>query len=389
MAKKKLNVALIGQKFMGKAHSNAWIKAPLFFDLPAEPVLKVACGRHAEPLKAFADNWGWEETETDWRKVVERDDIDIIDISCPTYLHFDIATAAAKAGKAIFCEKPFTLNYEQAKQLHETVEETGVLHYLNHNYRRCPAIAYARKMIENGDIGKIYHWRGAYLQSWIMNPEFPLTWQLKKDTAGAGPHWDLNSHSVDIARYLVGEVSSVMAMTAHFIKERPLPDEATAGAFAAGESKGEKGKVTVDDAAFMTVQFANGALGSFDASRFATGRKNYNTFEIYGEKGALVFNLERMNELQYLNNSTPDATKGFTTIHATEACHPYVEHWWPPAHNIGYEHGFVHAVSDFINALDKGEKIEPNFYDGMRCIRILEAGLESAETGRRIDIPTA
>ena len=386
---KKVNIAMIGYKFMGKAHSNAWRKTPYFIDVPTQPVLKVVCGRHAGPLKEFADRWGWEEVETDWKKVVTRDDIDVVDIACPTFLHFDIAMAAIDAGKAIFCEKPFTLNLAQAQELYEAAERKGVLHYLNHNYRRCPAVAQARKMIENGDIGHVYHWRGAYLQSWIMDPNFPLTWQLRKDTAGAGPHWDLNSHSVDLALYLVGEIRSVMAMTTQFIGERPMPDEASSGAFQAGEARGERGKVTVEDAAFMLAEFENGALGSFEASRFATGRKNFNCFEIYGRKGALAFNLERMNELQFLRASEPDTTRGFATIHVTESSHPYMEAWWAPAHNIGYEHGFVHAVGDFLNALDKGERISPNFLDGVKCIQVLEAGLESAKTGRRVEVAAA
>jgi predicted dehydrogenase len=386
--KKQVNVAMIGYKFMGKAHSNAWRQASRFFDLPFEPVLKVVCGRHAASLEAFADKWGWEEFETDWEKVVAREDVDIVDICCPTFLHFDVAAAAARAGKAIFCEKPFTLDLKQALKLHDIVKKHKVLHYLNHNYRRCPAVAFARQMIENGDLGRIYHWRGAYLQSWIMSPDFPLTWHLKHETAGAGPQWDLNSHSVDLARYLVGEIKSVSAVTANFIKERPLPDEVSAGCFAAGSgAKRGKGKVTVEDAAFMVAEFENGAIGSFESSRFATGRKNYNVFEIYGDKGAIAFNLERMTELQYLDNSVPDSRKGFTVINASEASHPYMSHWWPPAHNIGYEHTFVHAVADFLAALDTGKPVRPNFYDGVRCIQVLEAGLKSAKTGKRIEIP--
>ncbi len=384
--KKKLNVGIIGYKFMGKAHSNAWKKAPLFFDLDVEPVMKVACGRHEDQVKAFADRWGWEEIETDWRKVVERDDIDIIDVGVPQHLHHPVAVAAAKAGKHVFCEKPLAMNVSQAEEMYETAKSAGVVHYLNHNYRRCPAVMLAKKLIDEGKIGRIFHWRGAYLQSWIVDPNFPLTWHLKKESAGSGPQGDLNSHSVDLARFLVGEIKKVSCMTTNFIKERPLPDEAASGTFN-GISKGtQKGEVTVEDAAFMVVEFENGALGSFEATRFAPGRKNYNYFEIYGSEGSLIFDLERMNELQYFSNNDPDYAQGFRTILATEGVHDYIANWWPPGHIIGYEHEFVHAVVDFLNAIHKKTEIRPNFYDGMKEMEVLEAGLKSAETGKAVEL---
>ena len=381
---KKLNVGMIGYKFMGKAHSNAWKKAPYFFDVPVEPVLKVVCGRHAGPLKAFADRWGWEEIETDWKKVIDREDIDIVDIGVPTHLHHEIALAAAKAGKHIFCEKPMAVSYDQAKEMFEAARENGITHYLNHNYRRCPAVRLAKQLIDDGKIGRIFHWRGAYLQSWIVDPQFPLTWHLQKETAGSGPHYDLNSHSVDLARYLVGEIKSVACMTTQFIPERPLPDEEAAGTFKGATTGEGMGKVTVEDAAFMLVEFENGALGSFEATRFAPGRKNYNYFEIYGSQGSLIFDLERMNELKFFSNEDPENAQGFRTIIATEACHDYMENWWPPGHIIGYEHEFVHAVVDFLAAVENGATIEPNFYDGMKEMQILDAGLKSAEDGRKL-----
>lgn len=381
---KKLNVGMIGYKFMGKAHSNAWKKAPYFFDTPVEPVLKVVCGRHAGPLKAFADRWGWEEIETDWKKVIDREDIDIVDIGVPTHLHHEIALAAAKAGKHIFCEKPMAVSYDQAKEMFEAARENGITHYLNHNYRRCPAVRLAKQLIDDGKIGRIFHWRGAYLQSWIVDPQFPLTWHLQKETAGSGPHYDLNSHSVDLARYLVGEIKSVACMTTQFIPERPLPDEEAAGTFKGATTGEGMGKVTVEDAAFMLVEFENGALGSFEATRFAPGRKNYNYFEIYGSQGSLIFDLERMNELKFFSNEDPENAQGFRTIIATEACHDYMENWWPPGHIIGYEHEFVHAVVDFLAAVENGATIEPNFYDGMKEMQILDAGLKSAEDGRKL-----
>jgi predicted dehydrogenase len=383
---KTLNVGIVGYKFMGKAHSNAWKQAPRFFDMDATPVLKVACGRHQDSLKAFADRWGWENTEPDWKKMVHRDDVDIVDISAPQYLHYDIAMEAARAGKHIFCEKPLAMNLAQAKEMYELAEKKGVTHYINHNYRRCPAVRLAKKLIEEGKVGRIFHWRGAYLQDWIVDPNFPLTWHLQKETAGSGPQGDLNSHSVDLARYLVGDIRKVTAMTAHFIKERPLPDEAASGTFS-GKSKGGKGAVTVEDAAFMTVEFTNGALGSFEASRFAPGRKNYNYFEIYGSKGSILFDLERMNELQFFSREDPAYAQGFRKIIATEGGqHEYVGAWWPPGHIIGYEHEFVHAVVDFVKAVSTKTKIEPNFYDGMKEMEVLEAGLRSAETGKMVEL---
>ena len=383
---RKLNVALIGYNFMGKAHSQAWLNAARYFEVQSEPVLKVVCGRTPEPLDAFAKRWGWEETTTDWREAVTRNDIDIVDVSTPTSLHHDIAIAALEAGKHVFCEKPFALDVTQANEMLAAAQSSGKVHYLNHNYRRCPAVALAKQMIDDGKLGRIYHWRGAYLQSWIMDENFPLTWHLRKEQAGAGPHWDLNSHSVDLARYLVGEIRSVSAMTANFIQERPLPG-AGAATFSAGSGEGtSKGPVTVEDAAFMLAEFECGALGSFETSRFAAGRKNHNTFEIYGSEGALTFNLERMNELEYFDNNDPDSAHGFKTILATEPCHPYIANWWPPGHMIGYEHEFTHAVVDFVNAIASGQGIRPDFSDGVACLKVLQAGLDSAASGQRIEV---
>jgi predicted dehydrogenase len=385
--KKTMNVAIVGTKFMGKAHSNAWLNAPRFFDMEIEPVLKVACGQDKESLQQFAGRWGWQEIETDWRKVVEREDIDIVDISVPTYLHHDVAVASARAGKHIFLEKPFSITIEEAQAMVSEAEKAGITHYLNHNYRRAPAVRLAKRLIDDGFVGRIFHWRGAYLQDWIVDPEFPLTWHLKKEAAGAGPHWDLNSHSVDLARYLVGEIKAVTAMATTFITERPLPG-AGAATFASGTGAAEeKGQVTVDDAAFMLAEFENGALGSFESSRFAPGRKNFNYFEIYGSKGSIVFNLERMNELQLFSREDPAYAQGFRTILATEGGqHEYVSAWWPPGHIIGYEHEFHHAVVDFMDAIATGKPIAPNFYDGLKETEILSAGLESAATGQKVTL---
>jgi len=386
MPGKKLNVALIGTKFMGKAHSHAWSSAAKFFDLPAEPVLKVAVGRDEASLRSFADRWGWEEIATDWQQVISRDDIDIVDIATPTALHCEMALAAARAGKQIFCEKPLALNMTQAHGMADAVREAGVTAYVNHNYRRVPAVMLAKHLIDTGRLGRIFHWRGAYLQSWIIDPEFPLTWHLQAEHAGAGPLWDLGSHSVDLARFLVGEIDSVQALTTTFIAERPLPG-AEAGTFKAGggtSAAAPRGKVTVEDAAIMAVTFENGALGSFESTRFATGRKNSNLFEIYGDKGAVAFNLERMNELEFFDATLPAGEQGFRTILVTEAEHPYIAAWWPPGHVIGYEHTFTHAVADFIQAVIGNRPIHPNFEDGMRAIAVLEAAKQSAADGTRV-----
>ena len=385
--KPKINIAILGTKFMGKAHSNGWLQAPKFFNLPYEPVLKMVCARDIPAAKEFAANWGYEEVEADWRKAIESKDIDIIDICTPTYLHAEMAIEAAKAGKHVFVEKPAALSYAEAKSMAEAADKAGVLHYLNHNYRRVPAVAFAKQLIDEGKIGQIYHWRGAYLQDWIMDPNFPLIWQLEKDRAGAGPHYDLNSHSVDLARFLVGEIAEVSAIFKTFVKERPLPG-AGAGTFSSGNTanSAEMGKVEIDDAAFMTVEFENGALGSFNASRFAGGRKNYNYFEIYGSKGSLAFDLERMNELQYFDMNDEEAVQGFRTIPATQGSHPYVSAWWPPAHIIGYEHTFAHAVKDYLEALAGDKKIEPNLHDGAKIMQVLEAAQISDKEGRKVKV---
>ena len=384
--KKEIRIAIIGTNFMGKAHSNAWLQAAKFFDPAATPVLQVACGRNPETLAAFASRWGWKHTETDWRKAVERDDVDIVDISLPQHLHHEVAIAAAKAGKHIFCEKPMALTLANAKAMLEEVQKTGVRHYLNHNYRRCPAVQLAKQLIDSGAIGRIFHWRGAYQQDWIVDPEFPLTWHLQKETAGSGPHGDLNSHSVDLARFLVGDISSVSCLTTNFVKERPLPGEGAATFQAGNSASRELGPVTVEDASLMMVEFENGALGSFEATRFAPGRKNHMTFEIYGSEGSLAFDFERMNELQFYSRNDSANAQGFRTILATESTHAYIANWWPPGHIIGYEHAFVHGAVDFINAIENNSAIEPNFADGVKCIEVLETALRAAESGQRLKI---
>ncbi len=383
---KNLNIAIIGYQFMGKAHSNAWKKAPLFFDLNVDINLKVACGRDEAAVTEFANKWGWEEVETDWRKVIERADVDVVDISLPPHLHYEVSLAAAKAGKHVFCEKPLAFSSEQGREMLAAAEANGVVHYLNHNYRRTPAVMLAKKLIEEDEIGRIFHWRGSYQQDWIVDPDFPLTWQLQKEKAHAGPHWDLNSHSVDLALFLVGEIATVSCLTTNFIKERPLAKQGETAFSTANSGEAKKGVVSVEDAAIMLAEFENGAIGTFEATRFATGRKNYKTFEIYGSKGSLRFNLERMNELEFFSLKDPEDQQGFRTIMVTESSHPYISKWWPPGHTIGYEHTFVHAVADFVEAVSNHGSITPNFEDGVRVLEVLEAGLESASSGIKVNV---
>jgi len=384
--KKTLNVAMIGGGFMGRAHSNAWKKVNTFFDAPYLANLKVIVGSSTR-LEDFAEKWGYEEVSYDWREVMHRPDIDIVSIGTPTYMHREMAIEAAKNGKHIVCEKPCALSYRECREMADAANGSGVVHYLNHNYRRVPAVAYAKQLIDEGRIGQIYHWRGAYLQDWIMDPDFPLTWHLRSDRAGAGVLFDLGSHAVDLARFLIGEPKSVTSIQKTFIEERPLPG-ANAATFSKGSSEGPKqmGKVDVDDAAFMLLEFENGALGSVETSRFACGRKNFNDFEVYGSKGAIKFNFERMNELQFFDFTDPLAEQGYKTILCTEGVHPYVSAWWPCGHLIGYEHTFVNAFYDFLLAIGGKKGIKPDLNDGAVIFRVLDAARKSSKEGRRVEI---
>ena len=383
--KKTLNIAIIGMGFMGRAHSNAWSQLNKFFDAEYDICLKAVAGKNEERTRQFAKCWGYESYTTDWHTLLNREDIDVIDILTPTYLHKEMAVAAMKAGKHVICEKPCSLTWEECHEMAETAAKAGVVSYLNHNYRRVPAVALAKQMIEEGKLGTIYHYRGSYLQEWIMDENFPVTWQLKKETAGGGALYDLASHNVDLARYLVGEPVAVTAMLKTFVKERPEPGENSA-VFSAGDTSGSQKKlpVTVDDAVSLVLEFENGAMGSLEASRFATGRKNYNCFEIYGSKGALCFDLERMNELQYYDNTEPNAQRGYRTILVTEGEHPYVGAWWPQGHIIGYEHTFVHAFKEFVHAIAEGGSMTPDFNDGEQIIRTLQAAQISSREGRKV-----
>lgn len=374
-AMEKKRIALLGHRFMGRAHSNAWRQVSKFFDAPYEPVLQVVCGRDRADLETFASRWDWQEVETDWVKVMQRDDIDIIDIALPTHLHAETAIAAAEAGKHIFCEKPFCNTLSQAEAMLQAAEKAGVVHYLNHNYRRCPAVHLAKQMIEAGELGEILHWRGAYQQSWLLNPDHPIDWKLRKKTAAAGPLWDLGSHAVDLAHFLVGDFANITCQTTQFQKERPL-----------AEDPSKTGEVEVECSALMLAEFRNGAQGTIETTRYASGRRNRHTFEIYGTGGSLAWDMEDMNRLQFYSEKDPRSQAGFRSIMVNEPVHDYAKNWWPPGHIIGYEHGFVHAAADFLEAIKSGSAITPDFGDGVRITKVLEAALESAETHARVEI---
>ncbi len=371
-----LGVGLVGYSFMGRAHSNAWRQAPRFFDLPAEVRLKTICGRHGAAVRKAARQLGWESAATDWRELMADPEIDIIDITTPNDSHHAIAMAAAAAGKAVLCEKPLALDVAQAAEMLRAVHEARVVHMVCHNYRRVPAIALAKEMIERGELGdRIRHFRARYAQGWLADPEFPLTWRLQAKQAGSGAHGDINAHIIDLGRYLVGEFREVCATMETFVKERPL----TRG--------GRKtGRVTVDDAVTMIGRFRNGALASLEATRFAPGRKNGLTFEINGSAGSLVFDLEEMNRLRFYSSADPAARRGFRDIIVTETQHPYFGKWWPPGHLIAYEHTFVHTIADFVGAIVARRSVRPNFEDGWRNQRVLEAASASARTKQWVKV---
>jgi predicted dehydrogenase len=381
----EINVALIGHRFMGKAHSNAYRQVQHFFPEELVPRMKVLCGKAcSKELEETARLYGWEESDCEWERVMARKDIQVVDISTPGYLHHDMAIAAAQTGKHIICEKPLANSLEEAKEMLQAVEKAGVKHYLNFNYRRVPAVAFAKSLIEAGRIGDPYHYHGAYLQDWIMDPSFPLVWRLDKKLAGSGALGDIGAHAADLACYLNGEIESLAGQMTTFIKERPLPAEGEGAWGALGV--GGKGEVTVDDDANFLARFRNGSVGVFESTRFAGGRRNQNTFEVYGSRGSIAFNLERMNELEFYDRTEHQAFQAFKTILVTEGVHPYVGAWWPPGHIIGYEHTFVHAIHDFLVCLEKDTMPSPNFEDGVKNQAILDAVERSAKAGQWMEV---
>ncbi len=376
MADSTVNVGLIGYAFMGKAHSAAFRDVGIYFpDLKLKPAMTAICGRDEKAVAEAADRYGWESYETDALKLIERPDIDLVDIASPGWAHKDQVLAAAKAGKHILCEKPIANNLADAKIMAKAVKDAGVKSFVMFNYRRVPALALARQLIDAGEIGEIRHFRAFYMQDWITDPEFPMVWRLDKDKAGSGSLGDIGSHILDMGRFLVGEIAEVSGSMRTFIEERPLADQ-----------PGKTGRVTVDDAVACLANFENGALGTFEASRFALGRKNFNGFELYGSKGSLVFNFEDMNRLQFYSSKDGETTRGFRDILVTEPVHPYVKGWWPPGHIIGYQHTFVHAVHDFLEAIAEGRDGSPNMEDGMRVQAVLEAVELSARERRWVKV---
>ncbi|MEN6372577.1 MAG: Gfo/Idh/MocA family oxidoreductase [Armatimonadota bacterium] len=381
MAKRRINVGMIGYKFMGKAHSFGFKNAACMFPaIEAEPVMKTIVGRDAAATVEAMHRFGWESYETDYRKLISRDDIDLVDIATGNNVHAEIAIAAAAAGKDIFCEKPLAMSVAEAKQMLEAVERAGVKHMINFNYRTVPAVALAKKMIDSGLIGRIFHWRSVYLQDWIVDPAFPLVWRLEKNLAGSGSLGDLAAHSIDLANWLVGNIDEVSSNLTTFIKKRPKLAETTEGLGA--KAAKETGEVTVDDAVIALAKFKNGAIGTIEATRFATGNRNGNRFEINGEKGSIRFDIERMNELQYYNSEDPEGLQGWRTISVTEGIHPYEEGWWPAGHIIGWGETFVHQVVNLMNAIARDEMPSPSFADGLKCQMVLEAMEKSSNTGK-------
>jgi len=377
---KTLRVGMIGYGFMGKAHSNAWRQVPHFFPLKAKVEMHTICGRDRGRVESARAQLGWQYAATDWQEVVESPLIDVVDICTSNVSHTEIALAAARAGKNILCEKPLSLNLPDAEKMLAAVRKSRVRNMVVFNYRRVPAIAFAKQIIDSGQLGEIRHFRATYLQDWIADPKFPMNWRLRKETSGSGAHGDLNAHLIDTARFLVGEVSETVGFQETFIKERPRESQAIGLEAAAG--KGTE-KVTVDDASVFLAKFgpgkgvAAGAYGTFESTRLAPGHKNYNKWEINGSDGTLGFCFERMNELEYCDRRDPADKPGFKTILCTQSVHPYFGAWWPPGHVIGYEHTFIHTVSDFVNAIATDTEVHPDFLDGARCVAVLESVVAS------------
>ncbi|MBB5931431.1 Gfo/Idh/MocA family protein [Streptomyces echinatus] len=379
--KPPLRVGMVGYAFMGAAHSQGWRTAGRVFGLPREPVLAVLCGRDGVAARTAADRHGWAAVETDWRALIARDDVDLVDICTPGDSHAEIALAALAAGKHVLCEKPLANSAAEAETMTRAAEEAygrGQLAMVGFNYRRLPATALARRMVADGRLGTLRHVRVTYLQDWLADPAFPLTWRLRRELAGSGSLGDLGAHIVDLAQYLAGErLAGVSALTETFVRERPLPGGAGSGLTAMPAAG--TGTVTVDDAALFTGRFASGALASFEATRYATGRKNALRIELNGERGSLSFDLERLNELWFHDATEPGAEAGFRRILVTEPDHPYMAAWWPPGHGLGYEHTFVHQARDLVHAIDEGRRPDPSFADGLQVQRVLAAVEESAE----------
>ena len=369
---KPLNIGMIGYGFMGKAHSNAYRTANNFFELEYKPVLKAICARNAENAQKFADTWGYESIETDWRKLIARDDIDAVDICVPNNLHKEIAIACAEAGKMILCEKPIALNTEEGEEMCQAVEKAGVANMVWYNYRRVPAVSFAKEIIARGDLGKIFHYRANFLQDWTIAEDLPqggaALWRLDVKAAGSGVTGDLLAHCIDTAIWLNGSINNVSAMTETFVKER---------------MHNETGKVEpvgIDDACAFMCRFDNGSLGLFESTRYARGHKALYTFEINGEHGSLKWDLHDLNRLEYFNHNDEGSIRGWRSIHVSDGDHPYLGNWWVPGLSLGYEHSFVHQVADFLKGLETGEPASPTFRDALETQKVCDAVLSSAES---------
>jgi predicted dehydrogenase len=367
-----LGVGMVGYAFMGAAHSQAWRTAPHVFDLPLRPAMAVLCGRDAAAVRDAAGRLGWAATETSWQDLIKRDDVQLVDVCAPGDLHAEIAIAALEAGKHVLCEKPLANTLAEAEAMTaaaaSAAAERGVRSMTGFNYRRVPALALARKLVADGRLGQIRHVRASYLQDWLVDPRFPLTWRLRRERAGSGALGDLGAHIVDLAQYLTGElITGVCAVTATFTGERPLPGR-----------PGESGAVTVDDAALFTARLGTGTLASFEATRFAAGRKNQLRIELNGDRGSVLFDLERLNELQFCDRDDDPGTGGFRRVLVTEPDHPYLSGWWPPGHVLGWEHTFTHQVRDLVTDIAAGTDPVPSFRDGRQVQRVLDAVERSA-----------
>jgi predicted dehydrogenase len=379
--KQPLRVGMVGYAFMGAAHSQAWRTVNHVYDLPAPVHMQVVSGRTASAVSAAAGRLGWADSTDDWHTLLDRDDVDLIDICTPGDTHAEIAIAALAAGKHVLCEKPLANSVAEARKMAAAAvaaSQSGVRAMCGFNYRRVPAVALMRQMIADGRLGTLRHVRASYLQDWIIDPEFPLVWRLRKEAAGSGALGDLGAHIVDLTQFVTGlNVTDVSALTSTFIKSRPLPSE-SAGLAATGST--EFGDVTVDDAALFLARLGDGVVASYEATRFATGRKNGLHVEVNGSLGTLVFDFERMNELQFFDGARPVEEQGFTRILVTEPTHPYMSVWWPPGHLIGYEHTFTHQAHDLVVAIAEGTDPAPSFTDALQVQLVLDAVSRSAET---------
>ncbi|MEV0826772.1 Gfo/Idh/MocA family protein [Nonomuraea rubra] len=379
-----IGIGMVGYAFMGRTHSQAWRSVDAFFDLPVEPAMVAVAGRSAEATAQAAAKLGWAHAETGWKRLLDRDDVHVIDICTPGDSHAEIALAALAAGKHVLCEKPLANTVAEAEAMAAAAKEAagrGVRSMVALNYRRVPAVALARRFVEEGRLGEIRHVRAQYLQDWIVDPEFPLVWRLQKDRAGSGALGDIGAHIIDAAEFITGErLTGVSALTETFVKERPLA--AGSAGLSAGAGAG-RGTVTVDDAALFIGRLSGGGLASFEATRFASGRKNALRIEVNGALGSLAFDFEAMNDLWFHDHTLDSTEHGFRRVQVTEPDHPYAGAWWPPGHGLGYEHAFVHETKDFLEAIAAGTDPAPSFEDGLRVQRVLAAVQQSAAEGSR------